>query len=468
MWIRSCSFIRGQNAPIDPKTLSERATKRLRALEFQTAIKEQLAEREHRRQTDREQRVCEERRLEEQMQRQLEAERNAFEVQVRQQREQHEAEQRRQDAMRAALQRAEEEARADREKRKRDRAMMLAAAATKIAKEAAAKKEEALRNANDGTNHLGQQMHDEQPVNGPKERADLDDAKYLIGSPINMRKSLHSSNKSKTASNELDETPIGAKHSESPIGISIAASTTATATVANIPTLSGMVTPNAVNNSTTNGFVSVPMPPNAVISLNNLQFAVMLAHQIEQLAPSNLLAKLHTNSCANSETESRADNTTATVAMLCDRCQSKPASATSATSAPGQQNVSVAELAVEATEAMICANVMQVACMKLPHDGTFTKETAAETDTVRTMDRATQTERPQKKIEACETCSVTMHAENEIEYRTETRAIETVDAESEAHLEVCLIKKYLNTLAVKNLPRNLSNGNKIYKFTQKQ
>lgn len=423
----------------------------MRALEFQTAIKEQLAERERHRLAEREQRARDERRHEELLQRQLEAERNAFEVQVRQQREQHEAEQRRQETMRAALQRAEEEARAEREKRKRERGLVLAAAA---AEKAAAEERSAVtaagkKDEEERKEYLDNGMYVEKSLNKKNvtETAKLDEKNFLIGSPINMRKPmlLQSSVKPKTTPfDEREEIPINVKQSETPDEIQI--------------------TSNPASAPPPSGFVSVPMPANAVISLNNLQFAVMLAHQIEQLAPPNLLAKLQTNSTSNvannDATELRAgrvdglDNITNNVVvatmMLCDSCQSKPASAATSSSSSasasseGRQmlTTAVAELAIEATESMICPNENPpVACAKLPHDGTFTKESSAATDAVRTMDRGTQTEQRMPKEmmsgNACETCSVTMEEESKL--ADDSIPLSVADAEIYDNLEVIYI-----------------------------
>jgi hypothetical protein len=76
----SKTYLRGQNLPIDANILQEREIKRQKALELQTAIKQQLEEREMRRKEEREKKLKDERAEEERIKRErdLEKQRSVF------------------------------------------------------------------------------------------------------------------------------------------------------------------------------------------------------------------------------------------------------------------------------------------------------------------------------------------------------------------------------------------------------
>lgn len=56
----SKTYIRGQNIPVDAQVLQERESKRQKALELQSAIKQQLEEKDRQRKAERERRIREE------------------------------------------------------------------------------------------------------------------------------------------------------------------------------------------------------------------------------------------------------------------------------------------------------------------------------------------------------------------------------------------------------------------------
>lgn len=58
--IHKVSYLRGQNIPMDTEMLQERETKRQKALELQSAIKQQLEEKDRQRKEEKERRLREE------------------------------------------------------------------------------------------------------------------------------------------------------------------------------------------------------------------------------------------------------------------------------------------------------------------------------------------------------------------------------------------------------------------------
>ncbi|XP_055703890.1 uncharacterized protein LOC129802239 [Phlebotomus papatasi] len=112
------SFILGQNTPIDPQVLEERANRRRKAMELQEAIKEQLKERERQKKWEKERRLREERLEEERMMRQMEMERARFEYEQRLQQEKLEKERKKHEMMRRAIVKAEMDAKVEKDRRK--------------------------------------------------------------------------------------------------------------------------------------------------------------------------------------------------------------------------------------------------------------------------------------------------------------------------------------------------------------
>ncbi|CAG4950607.1 unnamed protein product [Colias eurytheme] len=111
------SYLRGQNVPIEPEIKAQRETKRLKALELQTVILNQLEEREKRKQEEREKKLRDERLEELRIQRQQEEDRIRLEEEKRHTEEKQRLEQRKLDALKKALEDAEKKARQEKEKR---------------------------------------------------------------------------------------------------------------------------------------------------------------------------------------------------------------------------------------------------------------------------------------------------------------------------------------------------------------
>lgn len=172
--------------------MAERATKRLRALEFQNAIKEQLAERENKRNRERELRQVEERRQAELQKIQLEADRKQSELEQRKLREKMVNEMKRQEQMRAALEKAAWEAQLEKEKRKHDRGLVSVLDGSSDDYECRLHSRLDTAGSDHGVN-------DEKPK-GPKsptiscgdgteaDPSDSDGEQILIGTPIKLKK----------------------------------------------------------------------------------------------------------------------------------------------------------------------------------------------------------------------------------------------------------------------------------------
>lgn len=121
------SFLRGQNVPMDPVVLAERESKRRKAMELQQAIKEQLQERETLKRLEKEKQYQFEKMEEERMARQVEMERKRLEFEQKVQYEKLENDRKKEEAMRKALEKAAHEAQMDRERKRRERAIMQSA-----------------------------------------------------------------------------------------------------------------------------------------------------------------------------------------------------------------------------------------------------------------------------------------------------------------------------------------------------
>lgn len=70
----SKTYLRGQNIPVDAQILIERETRRQKALELQSAIKQQLLEKDKKRKEEKEQKIREELEEEERIKRERDAE----------------------------------------------------------------------------------------------------------------------------------------------------------------------------------------------------------------------------------------------------------------------------------------------------------------------------------------------------------------------------------------------------------
>nr|XP_012218238.1 PREDICTED: histone-lysine N-methyltransferase, H3 lysine-79 specific [Linepithema humile] len=101
------SYLRGQNIPMDADILQEREARRLKALELQNAIKQQLEEKDRQRKEEKERRMREERMEDERIRREREKERERFDEEQRLLREKEAAKLKKAQAMREVLEAAE-------------------------------------------------------------------------------------------------------------------------------------------------------------------------------------------------------------------------------------------------------------------------------------------------------------------------------------------------------------------------
>lgn len=298
---RSYSFIRGQNAPIDANTLAERANRRLKAIEFQNAIKEQLAERERLKHVEEEKRLMEERAQEDRIRKHLQIEQERVEEEQKKQQEKMEQERKRNEIMKDAIEKAKQAAVLEKLKRKRDNAVSVvinneigttedvetpsivppnrlpalpfkpnAEPQESPRVDVEPDEEEAIKS------ELPKKVHP--PVVDSHVVNNIDDGeKILIGSPIRLRKkTVNKSGLRKSSTHELDtnditvDTSTGqakkAQGRESDIdGIALV--------------LQGM---SPIVPALNNDLLSLNQNLN---TMNNIQLAVMLAHQMQYFNP---------------------------------------------------------------------------------------------------------------------------------------------------------------------------------------
>lgn len=110
--------------------MAERTSKRLKALEFQNAIKEQLKEREAIRRLEQERILLEERRQEDRVRKQMEAEQLRVEAEQRRQQDKIESELKKQQAMKQAIEKARQEAELEKARRRREMHLNFESTAT--------------------------------------------------------------------------------------------------------------------------------------------------------------------------------------------------------------------------------------------------------------------------------------------------------------------------------------------------
>lgn len=173
--------------------MAERTSKRLKALEFQNAIKEQLKEREAIRRLEQERILLEERRQEDRVRKQMEAEQLRVEAEQRRQQDKIESEIKKQQAMKQAIEKARQEAELEKARRRREMHVNLESAAAE------------RNDTNDGskdvpkradTSDAGNENGRIDAVGAPSPTMDIggeqrlfdDGEKILIGTPIKMRK----------------------------------------------------------------------------------------------------------------------------------------------------------------------------------------------------------------------------------------------------------------------------------------
>lgn len=268
----------------------------MKALEFQNAIKEQLEERERLKQMEYERALLEERRHEDRIRKQIEINEQRVEEEQRRQKEKLENEQKKQEMMRAAIEKARLEAEMEKAKRKRVLHSLtpLTPPPPPTVKNDSNQSEtsrrqdldempvgtNAVKSQGESTNRSGYAQHNNDDnstssdgsnsPNEPNEPID-DGEKILIGTPIRMRKkTINKATKALIATSNKDKVPAVASQdgtdAETDInGIALVLQT--------LPPI-------------------VPILSNDIINLNqninslntsNIQLAVMLAHQMQQL-----------------------------------------------------------------------------------------------------------------------------------------------------------------------------------------
>ncbi|XP_034935879.1 myb-like protein X [Chelonus insularis] len=117
----SKTYLRGQNIPVDAEILQEREARRQKALELQSAIKQQLEEKDRQRKEERERKLREELEEEERIKRERDKEKERFEEEQRKLKEKENAKLKKEEAMKEILENAERLAKEKkRQKRQRD------------------------------------------------------------------------------------------------------------------------------------------------------------------------------------------------------------------------------------------------------------------------------------------------------------------------------------------------------------
>lgn len=326
---RSYSFIRGQNAPIDPNILAERTTRRIKAIELQNAIKAQVEERERLRQLEHEKSLLEERRLEENLRQQRESNEQRFEEEQRITREKLEREQRKQEMMRAAIEKARQEAELERTRRKRSTYATSSECGTPKPPNNDDKKFEPPTSCDEMRikNNRTEASHSPRPIETDDTHDSADDEKILIGTPIRMRK--------KTL-NKTNKVPSSAKKPAE-----MCAQNDKELAAGGVPATTNTTSTTAAPETNVDGIALVlqTLPPimpilnNDILNLNqninnlntsNIQLAVMLAHQMQQLnsLAQNQNPRTHTDilsNRANVATETSSEKNAAVEADISSR-----------------------------------------------------------------------------------------------------------------------------------------------------
>lgn len=290
--------------------LAERTNRRIKALELQNAIKAQVEERERIRKMELEKTLMEERRQEEKLRQQMESNEQRYEEEQRKTREKLEREQRKQELMRIAIEKARQEA--EMEKSKKKRSILTSEC------ESPEPCDDMPNNENIATTRTKEPSS---PINDKMESDDHDTddgEKILIGTPIKMRK--------KTL-NKSQKVPLSAKKEVS-VQSDKEANTTPETNVDGIALVLQTLPP------------IMPILSNDIINLNqnintlntsNIQLAVMLAHQMQQLNTTiaqnqnqNQLPELSKTFEANASDEkhpsSRSDCNDSTAKDVCKQC----------------------------------------------------------------------------------------------------------------------------------------------------
>ncbi|XP_066250263.1 pinin-like isoform X1 [Euwallacea similis] len=179
------SYIRGQNVLIDASELAERERRRQLALAHQEAIRQQLEEREKRRQEERARLIMEEREEELRIEREQEHERQRKLEEERVLQEKKERERKRKEALQEAMEIAEREA-----KLEKVRAKMM--------------KQQNLENCNNITENV---VEKEKVLNSPKQQTELNNTKELSPRRVSISKEINN-NLSNSTTSERSLTPV--------------------------------------------------------------------------------------------------------------------------------------------------------------------------------------------------------------------------------------------------------------------
>lgn len=199
--IDSLSFVRGQNAPVDPAVLAARELKRKKALELQDAIKQQLEEREMIKKYEREKQLMEEKLEEQRLLKQLQEEQERLELEQKIQRTRQENEMKKQELMRKAIEKAAFEAKLEKEKRKGRLMLHSLSPSLPLTNDISAQE-------NEKALHTQFSLDEKQRITSEskqQQETDPEGEKILIGTPIKMKKK-HLKNIRKHSSNLVETT----------------------------------------------------------------------------------------------------------------------------------------------------------------------------------------------------------------------------------------------------------------------
>lgn len=182
--IDSFSFVRGQNAPVDPSVLAAREMKRKKALELQDAIKQQLEEREMIKKFERERQLMEERIEEQRLIKQLQDEQERLDLEQQLQRTRQENELKKQELMRKAIEKAAFEAKLEKDKRRSRPSLRSPSPSVQINYETTSQEQ-------DKNSHRQFSLDEKSGIKAESncdQEKDIDGEKILIGTPIKMKK----------------------------------------------------------------------------------------------------------------------------------------------------------------------------------------------------------------------------------------------------------------------------------------
>lgn len=176
----------------------------MKALEFQNAIKEQLKERETIKRLEHERILLEERRQEDRVRKQMEMEKLRAEDEQRKQQDKMESEMRKQIAMKVAIEKARQEAELEKARRRRELHLNLETSVDASNEEEP--RETSVRPTCDDIPKSNDVVYAP-----PREPSHDDGEKFLIGTPIKMRKkAIPKSPQPQNLTTEREPSPVAA------------------------------------------------------------------------------------------------------------------------------------------------------------------------------------------------------------------------------------------------------------------